>query len=158
VGPNPSGRFVLGVETVTPTPEGLAALPALGSVVRAALDDQAADDAAAAREQEGAVAAESGAAGGPAAEAAAKLAAAACQPCFRVMESHGDQVLALPPGAVRLAGSGTAANELWAVGDDVLAFQFHSGCPGSGGGMAAGYPPGLVAAAAGWPRARRLRG
>jgi GMP synthase-like glutamine amidotransferase len=34
-------------------------------------------------------------------------------------------VLALPPGAVTLATSSTAAHELWAYGANVLAFQFH---------------------------------
>jgi GMP synthase-like glutamine amidotransferase len=34
-------------------------------------------------------------------------------------------VQALPPGAITLATSGTAAHELWAVGANVLASQFH---------------------------------
>ncbi|EFJ48576.1 hypothetical protein VOLCADRAFT_120847 [Volvox carteri f. nagariensis] len=50
---------------------------------------------------------------------------------LRVLESHGDQVLELPPGASLLAASGaeapggTAAHEMWALGDRCLAFQFH---------------------------------
>jgi GMP synthase-like glutamine amidotransferase len=142
VGPNPSGRFVLGVETVTPTPDGLGRLPALAAAVGAALERQVSDDAAAGAGKAVAAAAApqqqplaEGGGSGLAAEASARLAAAACRPCFRVMESHGDQVLELPPGAVRLASSGTAANELWALGDNVLAFQFHSarGPRGPGG-------------------------
>ncbi|WIA15461.1 hypothetical protein OEZ85_002103 [Tetradesmus obliquus] len=39
--------------------------------------------------------------------------------------SHGDQVLQLPPGAVLLASSPTAANELWSWGPNILASQFH---------------------------------
>lgn len=35
------------------------------------------------------------------------------------------QVLTLPPGAIRLATSPTAVNELWCYGPNVLASQFH---------------------------------
>ncbi|GBG00273.1 hypothetical protein Rsub_12999 [Raphidocelis subcapitata] len=139
VGPNPSGRFVLGVERVSPAP-GLSEFPAFERAVERALDRQAAADAAAGfadplaprapasaageRGGEGAAAAAAGAAAAVAEEGGA---AAPCgvAPCFRVMESHGDQVLELPPGAARLASSGTAANEMWCLGDRVLAFQFH---------------------------------
>ena len=41
------------------------------------------------------------------------------------LESHGDCVTALPPGAVLLASSATAAVELWALGDTLLASQCH---------------------------------
>lgn len=42
-----------------------------------------------------------------------------------VFESHGDQVLALPPGAETLATSDSAEVEVWALGEDVLAWQGH---------------------------------
>ncbi|GLI67266.1 hypothetical protein VaNZ11_011449 [Volvox africanus] len=45
--------------------------------------------------------------------------------CLRVLQSHGDQVLTLPPGASLLATSGTAAHEMWALDNRCLAFQFH---------------------------------
>ncbi|MEW5304121.1 MAG: hypothetical protein WDW38_003480 [Sanguina aurantia] len=45
--------------------------------------------------------------------------------CLRLLESHGDQVTALPRGARLLASSVTAKHELWSFGDNVLAFQFH---------------------------------
>lgn len=45
--------------------------------------------------------------------------------CFQLIESHGDQVLTLPPGAVVLASSPTAPFELWCYGSNVLASQFH---------------------------------
>lgn len=35
------------------------------------------------------------------------------------------QVLTLPPGAIRLATSPTAINELWCYGPNILASQFH---------------------------------
>lgn len=34
-------------------------------------------------------------------------------------------MLELPPGAIRLATSATAANELWCYGPNILASQFH---------------------------------
>ncbi len=43
-----------------------------------------------------------------------------------LLESHGEQAVALPPGARRLASSPTAENEMFAVGDNVLAVQFHA--------------------------------
>ncbi|GIL66971.1 hypothetical protein Vafri_20470 [Volvox africanus] len=45
--------------------------------------------------------------------------------CLRVLQSHGDQVLTLPPGASLLAMSGTAPHEMWALDNRCLAFQFH---------------------------------
>uniref|UniRef100_A0A383VEN3 Glutamine amidotransferase domain-containing protein n=1 Tax=Tetradesmus obliquus TaxID=3088 RepID=A0A383VEN3_TETOB len=59
-----------------------------------------------------------------AAGSSAAAAAASCG-CFRLIESHGDQVLQLPPGAVLLASSPTAPNELWSWGPNILASQFH---------------------------------
>lgn len=44
---------------------------------------------------------------------------------LRVIESHGDQALELPPGATVLAESATAPYEMWALGDQVLAWQGH---------------------------------
>ncbi len=43
-----------------------------------------------------------------------------------LLESHGEQATVLPPGARRLASSATAENEMFAVGDRVLAVQFHA--------------------------------
>lgn len=43
-----------------------------------------------------------------------------------LLESHSEQATVLPPGARRLAGSATAENEAFAVGDRVLAVQFHA--------------------------------
>lgn len=44
---------------------------------------------------------------------------------IRVVESHGDCVTSLPPGATLLASSSTAAVEAFAVGDVALAWQGH---------------------------------
>lgn len=43
-----------------------------------------------------------------------------------LLESHGEQATALPPGARRLASSPSAENEVFAIGDHVLAVQFHA--------------------------------
>lgn len=43
-----------------------------------------------------------------------------------LLESHGEQATTLPPGARRLAGSASAENEAFAIGDRVLAVQFHA--------------------------------
>ena len=43
-----------------------------------------------------------------------------------LLESHAEQATRLPPGARRLAGSATAENEVFAIGDHVLAVQFHA--------------------------------
>jgi GMP synthase-like glutamine amidotransferase len=43
-----------------------------------------------------------------------------------LLESHAEQATVLPPGARRLAGSATAENEMFSVGDRVLAVQFHA--------------------------------
>lgn len=52
-------------------------------------------------------------------------AAAGASPArVRLIQSHGDQVLELPPGAVVLAQSSTAPYEMWsAAGGNVLAVQ-----------------------------------
>ena len=44
---------------------------------------------------------------------------------IRVIESHGDCVTSLPPGATLLASSSTALVEAFAVGDNALAWQGH---------------------------------
>jgi len=44
---------------------------------------------------------------------------------YRLLESHGDEVVKLPPGAERLAKSKTASNEMFMIGDRVLSFQCH---------------------------------
>mmetsp|Transcript_7158 Transcript_7158/g.12340 ORF Transcript_7158/g.12340 Transcript_7158/m.12340 type:complete len:380 (+) Transcript_7158:20-1159(+) len=41
------------------------------------------------------------------------------------VESHGDCVLKMPPGAILLADSGSAAHEMWALPPNVLSFQCH---------------------------------
>ncbi|KAG8468223.1 hypothetical protein KFE25_013306 [Diacronema lutheri] len=46
-------------------------------------------------------------------------------PAPRVLESHGQCVHTLPPGATLLASSASAAHELFAVGPRVLCMQFH---------------------------------
>ncbi|KAF8057940.1 GGP4 [Scenedesmus sp. PABB004] len=133
VGPNPDGAFVLTLESVQPTPE-LARFEGLHAALQA--DLASGDGAAAAAAPLPADAAGAALAalslspppGGDEARAAAaeqQAGAAAAPGGLRLIESHGDQVLALPPGAVRLATSPTAANELWAWGPNVLASQFH---------------------------------
>jgi GMP synthase-like glutamine amidotransferase len=134
VGRNPSGRFVLGVERVAPTRQ-LARLPEFERIVMRALDQQQKADHQQQQQQErqqeeveagstGGVGLASAGDGGGGPQLAAN--ASACGACFRVLESHGDQILELPPGAVALASSGSAAYELWALGDRLIAFQFHS--------------------------------
>ena len=63
-----------------------------------------------------------------------RAARAACRPVagehearttLRVLTSHGDAVLALPPHAVALASSPTTRFELWSLGDNVFAQQGH---------------------------------
>ena len=49
---------------------------------------------------------------------------------LRVFESHGECVLAPPPGATVLARSDTAEVEMFARGDDVLCWQGHPELPG----------------------------
>jgi GMP synthase (glutamine-hydrolysing) len=43
-----------------------------------------------------------------------------------LLSSHGEQAVALPPGARRLARSATAENEMFSIGDRFLAVQFHA--------------------------------
>jgi GMP synthase-like glutamine amidotransferase len=43
-----------------------------------------------------------------------------------LLESHGEQATRLPPGARRLARSASTDNEMFSVGDRVLAVQFHA--------------------------------
>ena len=43
----------------------------------------------------------------------------------RLHQSHGECVVELPPGAVRLATSASCDNEVFQVGDDILAIQAH---------------------------------
>lgn len=144
VGANPDGRFVLTIEQVTPTPQ-LQQFERLHGVVAAALAtasssisgssaaaaDAAADGLAAMQlteQQPGgsadspsALAAAAAASMQAAVASAADTSNASCSSCFRVIESHGDQVLSLPPGATCLAASPTACNELWCWGSNVLA-------------------------------------
>lgn len=50
---------------------------------------------------------------------------------LKVIESHGDQVLTLPPGGVALASSSTAQCEMFSIPGVVLACQSHPEFPGS---------------------------
>ena len=106
---NPSARFVLGTERIRPTP-ALYARRDFAEAVRAS-----ADGAEGLREVRAALAA------GPAAGARPGA-------CLRVLESHGYQVVELPPGATLLASSASTRSELWTLeggGRHVLAMQFH---------------------------------
>ncbi|GAX86468.1 hypothetical protein CEUSTIGMA_g13878.t1 [Chlamydomonas eustigma] len=49
----------------------------------------------------------------------------------QLLQSHGDQVLRLPEGAVRLASSATADVEMWTLPRRCLACQFHPEVDGS---------------------------
>ncbi|KAG1656382.1 hypothetical protein FOA52_011007 [Chlamydomonas sp. UWO 241] len=51
------------------------------------------------------------------------------QLCLRLLESHGDQVLELPPGARLLASSSSAPIEMWLLPGRAIAFQFHPEFP-----------------------------
>ncbi|KXZ53606.1 hypothetical protein GPECTOR_6g523 [Gonium pectorale] len=169
VGPNPSGRFVLGVETVAVDADAAAAcglelppchLPTLasgpgsGSGVRAQATAEAETGVGSAgREDPGAGGApaqaepsplgaargtggrEEAAEAGPAEAGPGPAPAGGCVQ-LRLLQSHGDQVLQLPPGAALLAtsggdpggpsrGGGTAAHEMWSLPGRVVAFQFH---------------------------------
>jgi GMP synthase-like glutamine amidotransferase len=44
---------------------------------------------------------------------------------LRMLESHGDSVTELPPGAVALGSSPTCQHEMFSIGDNVLSFQGH---------------------------------
>jgi GMP synthase-like glutamine amidotransferase len=44
---------------------------------------------------------------------------------LRILESHGDLVARLPPGAIALGSSATAVHEAYSIGDSVLSFQGH---------------------------------
>ncbi|GLC34427.1 hypothetical protein PLESTB_000729900 [Pleodorina starrii] len=131
VGKNPSGRFVLGVEDVS---VDVAAARQCGLLLPPPLDLQqqhataagagAADGGSGAAAAAGGAAAAVGGASGSV-EAGAESAGASPRVRLRMLQSHGDQVLALPPGASLLATSGTADHEMWALGKRCLAFQFH---------------------------------
>ena len=43
----------------------------------------------------------------------------------RLLESHGECVIQLPPGATLAASSKTTANEVWFIGSNILAMQAH---------------------------------
>ena len=70
-------------------------------------------------------------AAGPAGQQTQQQALAAST--YAIIESHGDAVLALPPGSTCLASSPTAAYEAWALGPNVLAVQVGR-CGGCGDG------------------------
>lgn len=46
---------------------------------------------------------------------------------LQLLQSHGDQVVTLPEGAVQLAESDTALFEIWSWGSNVLAIQVSAG-------------------------------
>ncbi|GIM03798.1 hypothetical protein Vretimale_8487, partial [Volvox reticuliferus] len=147
VGRNPSGRFVLGVENVI---VDVTAARQCGLVLpRSPLPPTPAVGAASARGDPPAAASGAADSSGPIAPIGVVAAGVApadvvidvkgCKPavgdgsgglvperfCLRMLQSHGDQVLTLPPGASLLATSGTAAHEMWALDNRCLAFQFH---------------------------------
>ena len=136
MGRNPDGRFVLRVERVA-----LEAQLVQSRAFQLALRDYAAGPpdpscssqaAGSAKQQdteEPAGAAAGGAGRGPAATADAAAQQVAEHGSLGIIESHGDCVLELPPGAVRLAGSSTAQYEIWALRDNVLAIQVGALCP-----------------------------
>lgn len=56
---------------------------------------------------------------------------------IRLIQSHGDQVLEIPEGAIRLAKSETATFEIWGWGGNVLAIQVRADV-GRGGRLGCG--------------------
>lgn len=97
-GKNPDGGFVLQVERLALSPQ-LASSPAL----RLAAADS------------------NGTSGGDDSGGGAPMQS------LRLLQSHGDAVLSLPPGAVALASSPTAVVECWTnSGGNVLAVQGHA--------------------------------
>lgn len=95
MGKNPDGRFVLSVETIELRP----------LLQQCAAFMQAARDVAV----------------GPPAGADSST---ACPSSVRLIESHGDCVMALPPGAILLAESSTAAVEMWTMpGGNIVGVQ-----------------------------------
>lgn len=116
VGPNPSGRFVLHMEHISMTPAALqhpqllSALTAAGPAAAEPPADRPTTTSATTHTTD---------------TTTTDSSSSGQLPSLRLLESHGDQVLALPPGATTLATSPTASHELWAYGGCVLAFQFH---------------------------------
>ena len=173
VGRNPDHRFVLKVEELRLAPalrRDPAFLAALGDVGGAGTgsSERPAEQPA----QERQPAQQPGAPGGPA-EAAAAPGSDSAQPgpgersaaagggsggegtaaapaVIRLIQSHGDQVLALPEGARALAESGTARFEVWAWDCHVLAVQVSGG-----GGRRRGQGQGAVVPSVGRRRAVR---
>jgi len=47
------------------------------------------------------------------------------QPALRILQSHGDQVIQLPSNAVLLASSDTTENEIFRIGENIIAMQGH---------------------------------
>ncbi|KAL4425807.1 hypothetical protein ABPG75_009823 [Micractinium tetrahymenae] len=100
VGKNADGRFVLGVETIQLKP----ALQQCAAFIQAVQDVAAVPGA--------------GATAGS---------GTACPSSVRLIESHGDCVLALPAAAILLAESSSAPVEMWTVpGGNVLGVQGHA--------------------------------
>ena len=102
VGKNPGGGFVLKVEAIQ-----------LSDTLRscAAMQQAAADAAAAGGDAGGAGSGSNGS-------------SSSAPACVRLIQSHGDQVLQLPPGCVLLAGSPTAPIEMFSnAAGNVLAVQ-----------------------------------
>jgi len=44
---------------------------------------------------------------------------------FKIMQSHGDSVIDLPPDASLLVTSTKCVNEMYSIGDHILSYQFH---------------------------------
>lgn len=95
MGKNTNGRFVLGVETIYLKPE----LQHCAAFIQAVRDTAAGPDMR-----------------------AEKAGSNICS--VRLIESHGDCVLVLPPGGIVLAESSTAAIEMWTLpGGNILGVQ-----------------------------------
>lgn len=115
VGPNPDGGFVLGVEMVQ-----LAEPLRRSAALRLAAADVAATAAAAHGNS-------SGVGDSARVDSAATAGGMGSIAHVRIIQSHGDQVLQLPPGAVLLAASPTAPIEMFAAaGGNILAVQGHA--------------------------------
>lgn len=143
---NPSGRFVLAVEGIQLIPEAMQAAGLLDALQQQQEQDkqqqqqenqQHKQQQDQQQRQAAGLSGADGSAGTGGTEAAAAAsapsdAAGAQGPCghpgtiqLRLLESHGDQLVELPPGATLLASSPTAVHEMFTWGGTVLAFQFH---------------------------------
>mmetsp|Transcript_9976 Transcript_9976/g.24930 ORF Transcript_9976/g.24930 Transcript_9976/m.24930 type:complete len:422 (-) Transcript_9976:13-1278(-) len=122
---NPSGRFVLGVERIRLRREALEAcgllqpfadgLPPPPTTSTSTAGASAPDAPSTSQARQASQAAGPSTAGADDASEWSML----------QVESHGDCVTVLPPGAVLLADSASASYEMYCWGSNVLSFQFH---------------------------------